>query len=123
MELIKTYVVNFVSLVGNHKYRLCSAFGDEFVKDIFRHHNNLVHVTAQEAPLLSQLCRLMATRHVFSKSWVPCGYRFRELLLFSAGLATLITTTSRVEGDLSLVGYCHNYYCLGMTDFALKGVM
>ena len=47
MELIKTYVVNFVSLVGNHKDQLRSAFGDEFVKEIFRQHKYLVRITDQ----------------------------------------------------------------------------
>ena len=53
MELIKTSVVDFVSLVGDHKNQMRLAFGDEFVKDIFRQHKDLVRVTAQEAPLLS----------------------------------------------------------------------
>ena len=47
IELIKTYVVNFVSLVGNHKDQLRSAFGDEFVKEIFRQHKYLVRITDQ----------------------------------------------------------------------------
>ena len=93
------------------------------MKEICLQHKYLVRVTAQETPLLSQLSRLMTTRHVFSKSWAPFGSRFRELLLFSEGLATLMTTTSRVEGDFSLMGYRRNYYCLGMTNFALEGVM
>ena len=104
MELIKTSVVNFVSLVGDHKDRLCSVFGDEFVKDIYRQNKELVRVTAQEAPLLSQLSRSMATRHVFSKCWAPCGSRFRELLLFSTGLETMMLTTRRVEGNFLLMG-------------------
>ena len=123
MELIKTSVVDFVSLVRDHKERLRSASGDEFVKEICRQHNNPVHVTAQEAPLLSQLSRLMATRHVFSKFWAPFGSRFQELLLFSAWLATLMPETSRVEGDFLLMGYRHKIYCSGITNFALKGVM
>ena len=65
----------------------------------------------------------MATRHMFSKSWSPCGSRFQELLLFSAGLATLMPKMSRVEGDFSIVGYRRNSYCLEITKFALKGVM
>ena len=82
-----------------------SEFADEFVKYICRHHNDLIRVISQEAPLLSQLSRSMATRHVFSKSWAPCGSRFRELLLLLAGLATLMPATRRVEGDFLLMGY------------------
>ena len=104
MELIKTYAVNFVSLFGDHKDRLRSSFGDEFVKEICLHHNDLVHVTSQEAPLLLQLSHSMATSHVFSKSWDPCGARFQELLLFLAGIVMLMLTTSRVDGNFSLRG-------------------
>ena len=93
------------------------------MRDIFRQHKDLVRVNAQEAPLLSQLSRLIATRHVFLKSWDPCGSCLRELLLFLTGLATLMTTLSCVEGEFSLIGYHRNSYCSGMTDFALKGVM
>ena len=93
------------------------------MKKICHQHNNLVCVTAQEAPLLSQLSRLMATRHMFSKSWAPCGSCFQELLLFSAGLATLMPTSIRVEGNFSSMGYRRNYYCSGMTNFALERVM
>ena len=123
MDLIKTSVVDFVSLVGDRKDRPRSAFGDEFVKEIFRQHKDLVRVTAQEAPLLLQLSRSMATRHVFSKSWDTCGYCFRQLLLFLEEIATMMPTTSRVEGDFSSMVYRRNYYCSEMTDFALEGVM
>ena len=47
MELIKTSAVGFVSLVGNHKDQLRSAFVDEFVKEIFRQHKYLVRITDQ----------------------------------------------------------------------------
>ena len=60
---------------------------------------------------------------MFSKSWAPCGSCFQELLLFSAGLATMMPTMSRVEGYFSIMGYRRNSYCSGMTEFALKGVM
>ena len=100
-----------------------SEFADEFVKYICRQHNDLVRIIAQKAPLLSQLSRSMATRHLFSKSWNLCVSCFRELLLFSAGLATLMPTSIRVEGNFSSMGYRRNYYCSGMTNFALEGVM
>ena len=65
MELINTPVVNFMSLVGDQKDRLRSAFVDKFVKEILRQHKDLGRVTDQEAPLLLQFISSMATRHVF----------------------------------------------------------
>ena len=43
--------------------------------------------------------------------------------MFVAGLATMMPTTSRVEGDFSLMSYRRNSYCAGLTDFPLEGVM
>ena len=39
------------------------------------------------------------------------------------GLATLIPTTSHVEGYFSLMGYRRNSYCSGITNFTIEGVM
>jgi hypothetical protein len=82
---------------------------------------DLVRIVAQEAPLSSQLHAKMGINMVFSKSWSPCGPRFKKLRLFAAGLATVMPTTSRVEGDFSLMCYLRNIYASGLTDFALEG--
>ena len=43
--------------------------------------------------------------------------------MFAAGLATVMLTASRVEGDYLLMSYCRNSYYSGLTDFSLEGVM
>ena len=43
--------------------------------------------------------------------------------MFAEGLATVMPTNSSVEGNFSLMSYRRNYYCLGLTDFSLEGVM
>ena len=43
--------------------------------------------------------------------------------MFTAGLTTVMPTTSCVEGDLSLINYRRNSYCLGLTEFSLEGIM
>ena len=121
VELINTSNVNFVSLVGSHQHALRSCFGDAFLLQVCQQHKDLVRIVAQEAPLSSQLHAKMGTDMVFRKSWAPCGPRFKELRLFAAGLATVMPTTSRVEGDFSLMCYRRNIYASGLTDFALEG--
>ena len=121
MELIGTSVVEFVALVSRHKKQLQSAFKPEVLQKICQQHKDLVRIDAQDPPLRLQL--QAKTRSMFSKSWSPCGYRFHELQMFAAGLATVIFTTSRVEGDFSLMSYRCNSYCSGLTDFSLEGVM
>ena len=100
---------------------LRSCFGDAFLPQVCQQHKNLVRIVAQEAPLSSQLHAKKGTNMVLSKSWAPCGPRFKELRLFAAGLATVMPTTSRVEGDFSLMCYRRNIYASGLTDFALEG--
>ena len=83
----------------------------------------LLGIVAQEAPLSSQLHARLLTHMVFSKSWAPCGSRFKEFGQLAAGLATVMPTTSRVEGDFSLMCYRRNIYSSALTDFALEGAV
>ena len=123
VEFINTSNVDFVTLVGSHKHALRSCFGDAFLQQVCQQHKDLVRIVAQEAPLSSQLHAKVLTHMVFSKSWDPCGSRFKELRQFAAGLATVMPTTSRVEGDFSLMCYRRDSYSSGLTDFALEGAV
>ena len=123
VELINTSNVDFVSLVGSHKHALRSHFGDAFLQTVCQQHKDLVRAVAHEAPLSSQLQAKARTRMVFSKSWSPCGSRFQELRQFAAGLATVMPTTSHVEGNFSLMCYRRNTYASALTDFALEGAV
>ena len=96
MELIGTSVVDFVALVSSHNMQLQSDFKTEVLQNICQHHKDLVRISSQDPPLRLQL--QAKTRSVFSKSWSPCGSRFHELQMFTAGLTTVMPTTSRVEG-------------------------
>ena len=121
LQLINTSVVDFVSLVSEHKSKLRIAFEPDVIQKICQQHKDLLRLAAQEPPLMKLL--ESKTRSVFAKSWAPCGSRFHELQLFAAGLATVMPTTSRVEGDFSLMGYRRNSYCSGLTDYSLEGVL
>jgi hypothetical protein len=120
MELFDTSAVEYVSLVASHKAQLRSAFNDEFPQKV-RQQQELVRVAAKEPALMMKL--QSKTRSAFSKSWSPCGSRLKDLEKFSAGLATAMPTTSRVEGDFSPMNSRRNSYCSAMTDFSLEGVM
>jgi hypothetical protein len=100
-----------------------SCFGDAFLQTVCQQHKLLVHGVAQEAPLSSQLDARIFTHMVFSVSWAPCGSWFNELRQFAAGLATVMPTTSRVEGDFLLMCYRCNTCSSALTDFALEGAV
>jgi hypothetical protein len=114
-------VVSFVELVSAHLSRLLAGYDDTFVSNICQQHKPLIITPEHEPVLRSQLERV--SRKEFSLVWAPTGSRFAELQCFAAGIATVMPTTSRVEGDFSLMNYCRNSYCSAMTDFCLEGVM
>jgi hypothetical protein len=123
LELVNTSNVAFVSLVVSHKHALRAHYGDAFLQTVCQQHKDLIRIVAEEAPLSTQLHAKVKTEMVFSKSWSPCGSRFHELRQFAAGLATVMPTTSRVEGDFSLMCYRRNSYASALTDFALEGAI
>jgi hypothetical protein len=109
-----------VSLVARHKAQLRSAFDNEFLQKVCQQQKELVRFAAKEPALRMQL--QSKTRNEFSQLWSPCGSRLNDLEKFSAGLATVMPTTSRVEGDFSLMKYRRNSYCSAMKYFSLEGV-
>jgi len=60
--------------------------------------------------------------HEFNLAWAPVN-RLYELQLFVAGLATVMPTTSLVEGDFSLIHYRRNEHSSALSDIALEGVL
>ena len=65
LDLVNIFLLDFVKLSTKHKHRLRSSFRDAFVKEISRHHKDLIRITSHEVPLLFQLSRPMATCNMF----------------------------------------------------------
>jgi hypothetical protein len=59
----------------------------------------------------------------FEVAWEAGGSRFMDLQAFASALATMMSTTSRVEGDYSDTTARRDFQCLNFSDFALEGVM
>lgn len=121
LEFKDTSEIDFVHLVNDHKVRLTQTLGNDFIREVCQQHKKLVHAMSTEPAIFSQISS--SAWKGFSAAWSPAGSRFCELQQFAAGLATVMPTTSRVEGDFSLMKYRHNTYCAVLTDFALEGVM
>ena len=91
------------------------------IESICDQHTKLKQCIASE-PRLETSFRTCASGD-FEIAWLPGGSRFQDLQMFCVGLATVMPTTSRVEGDFSLVNYRKNDHCSNLSDFALEGVM
>ena len=74
MDLIDTSVVDFATLVSIHKTQLRSAFKPEVLQKICQQHKDLVHIAAQEPPLMSQL--QAKTRYLFLNFLVTVRFPF-----------------------------------------------
>jgi hypothetical protein len=121
LQISEMSVVAFVELVSGHNERLLSAFDAAFVSKVFEQHKALIRILELEPVLRARLER--ESKKEFSVAWSGVGSRFSELQTFAAGIATIMPTTSRVEGDFSLMNYRRNEYCANLTDISLEGVM
>jgi hypothetical protein len=124
LELVRTSQCDFIALVRNHKKRLVNPFSDKadnIIESICDQHTNLKQCVSSEPDLERSLHS--SCNQDFDLAWAPGGSRFQDLQSFSAGLATVMSTTSRVEGDFSLTHYRRNEYCSNLSDFALEGVI
>lgn len=121
MSFANMSVVDFVKLVKSHKHRLKTVFDDAFIQKVTDQHKLLVRSVAVEPAL--RLALEASSKKPFHLAWSPAGSRFSDLLVFAGGMACVMPTTSRVEGDFCLMCYRRDDNCAGLTDFSLEGVM
>jgi hypothetical protein len=110
-----------VEVVSGHNESLLSVFDAAFVSKVCEQHKALIRTIELEPVLRARLER--ESKKEFSVARSGVGSRFSELQTFAAGIASVMPTTSRVEGDFSLMNYRRNEYCANLTDFSLEGVM
>jgi hypothetical protein len=60
---------------------------------------------------------------VFKDCWSPLGAGFEELKSFAGGIATVMTGTSSVEADFSLINWHKDPNSKAMTDFSLESIL
>jgi hypothetical protein len=111
----------FVSLVRSHESRLKTVYDANFIDAITDQHKLLIHVVNTNATLRAAL--ESSTKKTFAEAWRPAGQRFDAIRVFAGGIGAVMPTTSRVEGDFSLMGYRKDSYCAAMSNFSLEGVM
>jgi len=113
--------VDFVNLVRLHKSRLETVYDEDFINKITDQQRLLKRAVANEPVLRSNLENI--DQNLFHEAWKSAGSRFRELRVFSEGMACILPTTARVEGDFSQMGYRRDASCAGLSDFSLEGIM
>ena len=113
--------VDFVELVASHEKRLKTVYDDIFLEKITDQHKLLKQAVATEPVLLSAL--KATAKNSFHEAWNAAGHRFTELRTFAGGLASVLPTTARVEGDFSIMGYRRDDNCANLSIFSLEGVL
>ena len=102
LELVLISECDFITLVRTHKKRIVDHFAEEadMMLESICDQQALLRQCVSEEPDL-QRCLQSASNLDFNLAWAPAGPRFHHLQSFVAGLATVMSTTSRVEGDFS----------------------
>lgn len=121
LQVVKQSTMSFVHLVASHEKRLLASFDKPFVSRICEDHKALIRAVANEPALQARLEKDASKE--FGKAWSGAGSRFEALQTFISGIATVMPTTSRVEGDFSLMNYRRDEHCAALTDYSLEGVM
>ena len=127
MQLVEISDVNFVTLVRSHKRRLVEYFQNNltevqmYMNKVTDEHKKLQQLVTSDEELSSLLT--VEQRKEFSTAWKPVGLRFPTLQNFCCGIATVIPTTSCVEGDFSLMHYRKDDHCARLSEFSLEGCL
>ena len=122
LHLIELSTADFVHLVSKHKKRILHMLGEQELQKITEQHAQLVKVVARSPNVKAAL--LTDSRHSsFNRVWSALGSDYSSLRMFAAGLASVMPTTSRVEGDFSFINYRKDEYNAALSDFSLEGVL
>ena len=122
LHLIELSTADFVRLVSKHKKRILHTLGEQELQKITEQNAQLVKVVARSPNVKAAL--LTDSRHSsFNRVWSALGSDYSSLRMFAAGLASVMPTTSRVEGDFSFINYRKDEYNAALSDFSLEGVL
>lgn len=60
---------------------------------------------------------------LFTMAWAPFCKRFKTLMAFCGGLATVLSGTATIERDYSKINFEMNDYCSNLTDLSLEDIL
>jgi hypothetical protein len=122
-QLICSNMRTLVASLEQHDSRLQRCFSSEDIKKIDKEFNHLHRAYREELELKNSLDSMKGKALSFEDAWAPLGSRFKMLMKFCGGLATVLPNTSTVESDFSRLSLEKNAYRKALTDFSLEGVL
>jgi hypothetical protein len=112
----------FCATVRKHRERLLARLSTTEIDIIEQEHQELVAAYTEEGQLRSAL-NACGSSTTFDEAWAVVKGRFKFLLRFCGGLASIFPGTSQVESDFCIVKGEKNVYRQSLTDLSLEGVL
>jgi arsenate reductase-like glutaredoxin family protein len=112
----------FCAIVSTHTERLLSIFSRRDVDALEQEHKAFVDAITHKEPLRNVLNDHDATVP-FSDSWKCLGDRFKLLVSFCGGIATIFPGPSQVESDFSIIKFEKDEFRSSIMDLSLEGVL
>ena len=125
LELAGLSEYEFTELLSEHEQRLKQTVAATVVEEhISAEFRLLLRTLIDEPTFKSDLDKASkSSGGDFGVAWKPAaGSRFRNLLNFAAGLATVMPGTATVESDFSIINYERDSYRSALTSFSLEGI-
>lgn len=115
------------NLIRMQKSRLLSTFQASYLTELedefrsFKRHVSSTTAARNDADRYSS--SFASGGDVFGKAWEPFKTRFKKLVSFFGGLATVFPSTAAVESDFSVLQWEKDVYRQSLTDLSLEGVL
>ena len=121
-ELVRLEHSLFCTNVQQHRERLLVRWTDTEIDIIEQEHQELVAAYHNEAPLQSAL-NACDEKTTFDEAWSIVKGRFKYLLRFCGGVASVFPGTSQVESDFSIVKGEKTMFKKALVDLSLEGIL
>lgn len=118
--MVVVSAIEFFYLVRKRKPRIINSYDAAEIVKITDENKKLAAVVALEPSLKEELEKV--SKKSFNQAWKPAGNRFSSLRRLSAGLASVMPTTSGVKAGFYFIYYLKSEYNTSLSDFSLEGV-
>jgi len=121
-QWVKIATSDLVEILRIQKQRITATRSRDTIRRIEEDHKALKKAFSNEEPL-RDILEKHNTQTAFNEAWAAVHGRFKELMDFSGGLATVFPGTAAVESDFSVLKYEKNSYRTALLDLTLEGIM
>ena len=121
-QWVKVATSDLVDILRIQQQRIGATQSRDAIRRIEEDHKGLKRAFSNEQPL-REILEKHNTQTTFKEAWAAVNGRFKDLMHFSGGLATVFPGTAAVESDFSVLKFEKNAYRTALLDITLEGIM